>query len=104
MKDKTVSLLINAVMNNQLKQVIRLLNRGVNPNSCEDPILLYSPLHDAAAHSNKEMVRVLLKAGAHLEAKDQNGDTPLQKAWLFNHIRFIKACQSLPCGTPHYLN
>ncbi len=95
MKDKTISLLIDAVMNNQLKQVIQLLKRGVNPNSYEDPILLYSPLHYAAAHSGAEMAILLLKAGANLEAKDRDGDTPLQKAWLFHNIHFIQAISNI---------
>lgn len=92
MKNRWVSALIYAVMNNQVTKVIRLLKQGADPNGCEDD-LGYSPLHYAAAHSGGEMATVLLDAGADLAAKDVDGDTALQTAWLHHNAAFIRVCQ-----------
>lgn len=92
MNTRWVSALIYAVMNNQVTKVIRLLKLGADPNGCEDD-LSYSPLHYAAAHGGSDMARVLLDAGADLEAKDIDGDTPLQTAWLHRNAAFIRVCQ-----------
>ncbi len=88
METKLVPALINAVMNNQVTKVSWLLKRGANPNGCEDK-LLYSPLHYAAAHCSAEVALLLIKAGANLEAKDSDGNTPLDAALLHNNQAFI---------------
>lgn len=44
-----------------------------------------TPLHRAAAFGTKEAIRLLLDAGARLDAKDMNGDTPL--TWASWHLR-----------------
>ena len=44
-----------------------------------------TPLHRAAAFGNEDDIRQLLGAGARIEAKDANGDTPL--AWASWHLR-----------------
>ncbi len=96
-KEKLLSALINAVTHNQVKKVTQLLKQGANPNGCEDD-LLFSPLHWAAAHSKVEIARLLIDAGADLEAKDHEGFTPLETACLFNNRPFIRLyhdyCQS----------
>ena len=88
-KDKLLSALINAITNNQVKKVMQLLRQGANPNGYEDN-LLFSPLHWAAAHSKVEIAKLLIDAGADLEAKDHEGFTPLETACLFNNRPFIR--------------
>jgi uncharacterized protein len=44
-----------------------------------------TPLHRAAAFANEEAIQMLLDAGAILDAKDANGDTPL--TWASWHLR-----------------
>lgn len=66
-----------------------LLNNGANPNCTTKPNVETgsfmrdcrtkgeTPLHRAAAFGIEETIQLLLEAGAQLEAKDMNGDTPL---------------------------
>ena len=44
-----------------------------------------TPLHRAAAFGSEEVVALLLRAGAAIDTKDVNGDTPL--AWASWHLR-----------------
>ena len=44
-----------------------------------------TPLHRAAAFASAETIQLLLDAGAKLEAKDANGDSPL--SWASWHLR-----------------
>lgn len=44
-----------------------------------------SPLHRAAAFATIETIQFLLDAGATIDAKDMNGDTPL--SWASWHLR-----------------
>ncbi len=44
-----------------------------------------TPLHRAAAFASEETIQLLLEAGAILNAKDMNGDTPL--TWASWHLR-----------------
>ena len=44
-----------------------------------------APLHRAAAFGSEEAVRMLLEAGARIDARDANGDSPL--SWASWHLR-----------------
>jgi len=44
-----------------------------------------TPLHRAAAFGSEETIRLLLEAGAKVDAKDANGDSPL--SWASWHLR-----------------
>ncbi|MFI5175801.1 MAG: ankyrin repeat domain-containing protein [Terriglobia bacterium] len=44
-----------------------------------------TPLHRAAAFGNEETIQLLLDAGAAIDAKDKNGDSPL--TWASWHLR-----------------
>lgn len=78
--------------------VIRvLLANGANPNcatkaSVETGCFMRdcrtraeTPLHRAAAFGTEETIQLLLDAGAKLDAKDMNGDSPL--TWASWHLR-----------------
>jgi len=74
-----------------------LLAAGANPNcatlpSAETGSFMRdcrtkgeTPLHRAAAFGNEEDIGLLLAAGAKVEARDMNGDTPL--SWASWHLR-----------------
>ena len=44
-----------------------------------------TPLHRAAAFGTEETIQLLLDAGARVDAKDMNGDSPL--TWASWHLR-----------------
>jgi ankyrin repeat protein len=74
-----------------------LLATGANPNCATKPSVETgafmrdcrtkgeTPLHRAAAFGNDETIQLLLDAGAVIDAKDMNGDSPL--AWASWHLR-----------------
>lgn len=74
-----------------------LLANGANPNCVTNPSVetdsfmrdirtrAETPLHRAAAFGNEETIRMLLDAGARVDAKDMNGDSPL--TWASWHLR-----------------
>lgn len=87
-----------------------LLAHGANPNVATKPgvetgALMRdcrtkgeTPLHRAAAFSPLEIVQMLLDAGALIEARDANGETPL--SWASWHQRSAAILQKL-CYGPH---
>jgi ankyrin repeat protein len=84
--------------------VIRvLLNAGANPNSVTRPAVetggfmrdsrtkAETPLHRAAAFGTVETIELLLNAGATIDARDMNGDTPLTWAsWYLRHDTILR--------------
>lgn len=60
-----------------------LLERGAAINACADAIY-GTPLHEAAGHA--EMVSFLLARGANVNAKEEDGTTPLHSTAEFGHI------------------
>jgi uncharacterized protein len=74
-----------------------LLANGANPNCATKPCVATeafmrdirtraeTPLHRAAAFGNEETIRMLLDAGAKVDAKDMNGDSAL--TWASWHLR-----------------
>jgi ankyrin repeat protein len=74
-----------------------LLAHGANPNCATKPSIETgafmrdcrtkgeTPLHRAAAFGDEEAIQLLLDAGAVIDAKDMNGDTPL--CWASWYLR-----------------
>ena len=74
-----------------------LLDAGANPNVKTAPGVetesfmrdirtkAETPLHRAAAFGTEETIQLLLDAGAQIDAKDMNGDSPL--TWASWHLR-----------------
>lgn len=74
-----------------------LLGNGADPNRVTNPSVATegfmrdvrtraeTPLHRAAAYGTEKTIQLLLDAGAHLDAKDMNGDSPL--TWASWHLR-----------------
>ena len=55
-----------------------------------------TPLHRAAAFGDEECIRLLLDAGAVIDAKDINGDSPL--SWASWHLRPASILRLLSYG------
>ena len=82
-----------------------LLGNAANPNCVTKPNIetgdfmrdcrtkAETPLHRAAAFGTEDAIQLLLDAGAAIDAKDMNGDSPL--AWASWHLR-----PSLPLAKP----
>ena len=47
-------------------------------------------LHEAAKKKDVEAVKVLLKAGADVNARDKDGGTPLYAAVFWGHVELVK--------------
>jgi|SRR5262245_13863034 len=87
-----------------------LLNGGADPNYRTNPSIETgafmrdsrtkgeTPLHRAAAFAGEETIQLLLDAGAMIDAKDANGDTPL--SWASWHVRPDAILRKL-CYGPH---
>ena len=57
--------------------------------AARDYLYRRTPLHFAANHGHREAVELLLASGADLEARDKNGDTPLDRAEAMGHADLI---------------
>jgi len=85
-----------------------LLTHGANPNCATKPNMETggfmrdcrtkgeTPLHRAAAFGDEEAIQLLLDAGAKIDAKDMNGDTPL--SWASWYTRPIPILRKLLYG------
>jgi ankyrin repeat protein len=85
----------NRVARNPVMKV--LLSHGANPNCATKPGIETggfmrdvrtrgeTPLHRAAAFGDEEAIQLLLDAGATIDVKDANGDSPL--SWASWHLR-----------------
>ncbi len=76
--------LIQAVIHNEVAQVVTLLQQGADPNGYLDDAYI-SPLHFAAQCNAQETAMILLCAGADLHARTSEGLTPVNLAELHGH-------------------
>jgi len=73
-----------AVIYSRVEMVKLLLERGVNPNTPSIAVG-YTPLMQTASSANLELVKLLVDAGADLNAEDQHGRTALDDAEMYTH-------------------
>jgi len=73
-----------AVVYSRVEMVKLLLERGVNPNTPSTDVG-YTPLMQAANSANLELVKLLIDAGADLNAEDHDGRTALDAAEMYTH-------------------
>ena len=73
-----------AVNHQSVEMVELLLKRGVNPN-LPSTAVKYTPLMQAASSADIELVKLLLDAGAELNARDEQGRTALDEAERYTH-------------------
>jgi len=76
--------LIEAVYNNDVDAVKRLLTEGANVNAKTQEDV--TPLMYAAQNGNKEILEMLLASGASVNEKPTDGFSALSSACLFNHL------------------
>src|SRR5690606_28168106 len=67
----------------------RLIAMGATAAPRAD-VTFSTPLHGAARRSTPEMVRILIEAGAPLDARDWNGETPLFQAASAGRHEIVK--------------
>lgn len=83
-----------SAFNNSFEKTKKLLQNNMNPNIIDE--LGWTPLHDAAIQGNTEIVKLLLEAGANVNAQDKEDlYTPLHDAARMNHseiVRLLLAC------------
>ena len=68
--------LLNAVRSENVQEVRNLISRGAKVNAL--PVL-----QSAAETGNREMVQILLDAGADVNRRDASGNTPISRALIF---------------------
>lgn len=81
--------LIEAVVDNNLTLIKDLLQKGVDPNDYIDDAKL-RPLHFAAQNNSLEAAKLLITAGADVNAcTEPDGETALDIAKLYGHKKFV---------------
>jgi hypothetical protein len=75
--------LIEAADENELKHVKDLIRRGANVNASDK--WRWTALHMAAYGGYDDIARVLISAGAKLDARTVDGETPLKLAEIHRH-------------------
>jgi len=83
----SLSQLIDAVLNDDVDEVIELLHEGADPSAVEDEAGI-TPLHFAAQSNSLSVIPALILAGADIHARTQPDHlTPLAVALLHNNER-----------------
>lgn len=85
--------LFAAIHANDVSKVETIISRGADVNDPDPRYLLGSgntPLHDAANLGNIEVVKILLTAGANIDAQCDCGWTPLMRACNSDNTELAK--------------
>ena len=79
----------NASSQNEVEMAMLLLRRGADPNIATEEN--FTPLLSAAYHGHTEMVRLLIRAGANVNAAETRyGFTPLASAAQYGHAETVE--------------
>lgn len=80
---------IQAIMLDEVAKVRELLRSGIDPNQCEDSALV-SPLHFAAQYNALSSAKLLIEAGADVNAETVDGMTPLEVARIHSYQAMVE--------------
>jgi ankyrin repeat protein len=93
--------LLRAASANKYHVVRALLKAGASPNHIDETTQKkHTPLHYSALNHNPEMAALLVRYGADIEAKDDEGSTPIKIAISYEDTRYIAWLISLKASTP----
>uniref|UniRef100_A0A0G4HPD8 Protein kinase domain-containing protein n=1 Tax=Chromera velia CCMP2878 TaxID=1169474 RepID=A0A0G4HPD8_9ALVE len=84
---------LSTVEEGEPADVLKLLDAGADPNARDKDGKCYTALHIAAKRNepSSEIIKMLVKAGALVEAKARNGNTALHLATWMGHPRTVEA-------------
>jgi len=86
--DKLIEDLITAINLDDLEEARKILKSGIIPNSSSGG--RYSPLHVAAWAGRTEMTKMLINAGADINAREAlTGKTPIYNAFSYDVIKML---------------
>ena len=80
--------LLDAAIKGDTDTLQDCINKGADINYCQN-IILATPLHQAAFHGHKDVVTLLLSAGASASVVNKQGATPLQYAASEDHTEVM---------------
>lgn len=79
MKQIFTDTLFQAIVQNDINQIILFINSGYDLNTKDNLIDANSLLHWAAIYSNEDVIKLLIDNGAHVNSLNKNGCTPLHE-------------------------
>jgi ankyrin repeat protein len=79
MKQVFTDTLFQAIVQNDINQILYFINSGFDLNIKENLIDDNSLLHWAAIYSNEDVIKLLIDNGAHVNSLNKNGCTPLHE-------------------------
>lgn len=88
--DSGYMFIASAIESGDLKAVSELLNFGINPN-VQGYTFNSTPLIEASAENQTELVKLLLEKGANVNLQNNNGTTALIFACLKDNEEMVKA-------------
>eukprot|EP01050_Picozoa_sp_SAG11_P000959 SAG11_NODE_37_length_21777_cov_4.523711_9_plen_443_part_00 len=91
--------LVGFVMDGNVTAVKKCLCQHVDPDSYEELLVDWTPLHYAAQLGHVEIIVALLEAEANPKPIDKNGETPLMQAGYWGHGSAVQCLTTKGGGT-----
>lgn len=91
--DQGKTLLHYVIEKNHSKLIPFLVERGSNPNLCDDHFV--SPMHLAVEKNNRKAIKYLISSGADIDISGEFEQTPLHRAVILGDEKMIKTLIAL---------